>query len=278
VSCGYAPLRPEIAFCTNCGTRQPARETPPFADAEAPEAADAGTANLLPTDSEAELAGPNGREPGPDDGGPEVPEPSTASAPVTSARSNEPDDIEMTARSGLRGRMAATGSAATRYRIEFDDGHGVEVGEEGLLGRDPAADDDEDVVHKLSLQDPEHSVSKTHVKFGVDADGFWVADRHSVNGTVLVDADGTRTRLEPDSRTTVPTGAAVEFGNRRFTVSPVCAGSRKKQESAEGAPSLRKSTSAAGTAGSKQRASATSAASPRRRASTAQKGRSDRAT
>jgi hypothetical protein len=154
---------------------------------------------------------------------------------------SEPDDIEMTRRAAPRRRTTGKGSAATRYRIEFDDGHGVEVGEEGLLGRDPAADDDEDVVHLLSLGDPEHSVSKTHLKFGVDADGFWVADRHSTNGTILVDADGTWTELEPDSRTTVPTGATVEFGNRRFTVSPIpSAAARKPKKHASASSNSRR--------------------------------------
>jgi hypothetical protein len=152
VSCGYAPLRPEVAFCTSCGAEQPVAG---FAGAVAASAAGAD---------------------------------------------------------GL--------ASGARYRLEFDDGRSVEVGETGLLGRDPAAEADEIVVHLLSLEDPEHSVSKTHLKFGAAADGFWVADRHSTNGTVLVMPDGDRTTLEPGVRTTVPPEAGVEFGNRRVTVAP----------------------------------------------------------
>ncbi len=106
----------------------------------------------------------------------------------------------------------------TAYRLAFDTGESLVVSGAGLIGRNPAPGQGEVADHLIPITDPDRSVSKTHVAFGIGPDGFWVIDRGSTNGTAVT-ADGTRSEAEPGARVAVPEGGTVEFGDRSFTVS-----------------------------------------------------------
>lgn len=106
----------------------------------------------------------------------------------------------------------------TAYRLAFDTGESLVVSGAGLIGRNPAPGQGEVADHLIPITDPDRSVSKTHVAFGIGPDGFWVIDRGSTNGTA-VSADGARSEAEPGARVAVPEGGTVEFGDRSFTVS-----------------------------------------------------------
>ena len=61
-------------------------------------------------------------------------------------------------------------------------------------------------------------LSKTHAAFGVDpADGFWMLDRGSSNGTRATTPAGELV-LAPGSRTSIPLGSTISVGGRTFRV------------------------------------------------------------
>lgn len=107
----------------------------------------------------------------------------------------------------------------TTYRLAFDTGESLVVAGAGLIGRNPAPAPGEVTDHVIPITDPDRSVSKTHLAFGIGPDGFWVLDRGSTNGTAVT-ADGVRTEAEPGAPVVVPVGGTVEFGDRSFTVAP----------------------------------------------------------
>ncbi len=107
---------------------------------------------------------------------------------------------------------------AEAYVLEFDDGTRVAASASGLLGRNPAAAPGEPQAQLLPLADDSMRISKTHAAFGIDATGFWVADRSSRNGTMVHRPDGDAHRLPPGVRTPVPAGSRVTLGGRSFVV------------------------------------------------------------
>ena len=70
----------------------------------------------------------------------------------------------------------------------------------------------------LTLDDPQMLLSKTHIAFGQDADGVWVLDRGSRNGTRVQDPQGRVRPAAPGERVRVPVGWAVHIGGRSFEV------------------------------------------------------------
>lgn len=103
--------------------------------------------------------------------------------------------------------------------LAFDTGERVSLtGGLGLVGRDPQARPDEHVDHLVPIEDPERSVSKTHLSFGVDGAGFWVCDRGSTNGVRVVRGDAVIAEVGQDEPTYVAVDDVVEFGDRRFVV------------------------------------------------------------
>ena len=115
-------------------------------------------------------------------------------------------------------RLPSAPSSAGAFVLEFDDGTRVAASATGLLGRNPAAAPGEPAAQLLPLDDDSMRISKTHAEFGVDAVGFWVADRSSRNGTVVHRPDGDAHRLPPGVRTPVPAGSRVTLGGRSFVV------------------------------------------------------------
>lgn len=113
-------------------------------------------------------------------------------------------------------RDDAPGTPASRLRLVFDTGERVVVEGDGLVGRSPSSDG---VTHVVAVDDPERSVSKVHLAFGLAADGrLWVVDRGSTNGTFLVAPDGAGTALTPGTRSHVEPGWTIRFGQRSARV------------------------------------------------------------
>jgi uncharacterized RDD family membrane protein YckC len=86
-----------------------------------------------------------------------------------------------------------------------------------VFGRNPAPLEDADVL--ITVDDPDSSVSKDHLRLEYDRGGLWITDLGSTNGTELVDDDGTTRPVPPDQRTSVDDDVRVRIGNRTFTVS-----------------------------------------------------------
>lgn len=112
----------------------------------------------------------------------------------------------------------ATVAAPPRRRavaaFTWDTGERVAVYGTTLFGRNPSAEDGAAVV---AVRDETLSLSKTHFEVGADAEGPWIVDRHSTNGSALV-RDGVRAPLEPGVRVPLRPGDLLEFGDRRLHV------------------------------------------------------------
>jgi hypothetical protein len=126
-----------------------------------------------------------------------------------------PGELEHTPVSGWA-RPEATGTGAA-LRLSFDTGERVDVTGPGLVGRHPAADDEE-WVHLVAIDDPAQSVSKTHLAFWPEADRLVVTDRGSTNGTVMLDPSGVRWALLPGERVVVAAGWSLVLGQRTVRV------------------------------------------------------------
>jgi hypothetical protein len=140
-------------------------------------------------------------------GGASVPAPAPApqAAPVAAASTpaaptTEASDVDAT-RASVPRALA---------QLVWDDGTRMAVYGPTLFGRNPARAEGVAVV---PVRDETLSLSKTHFEIGGDADGAWVRDLHSTNGTAIVRA-GMRERLAPDARTPLRAGDRIEFGDR----------------------------------------------------------------
>ncbi len=108
------------------------------------------------------------------------------------------------------------GSRRAQAMIRFDDGSILRVPARGLIGRDPEPAAGEQVEALVRLEDPQRLMSKTHAAFGQDAEGLWVADRGSRNGTQLVSPGGDVVDVPADQAARVPVGWSVQVGGRSF--------------------------------------------------------------
>ncbi|WP_418908614.1 RDD family protein [Glutamicibacter endophyticus] len=115
---------------------------------------------------------------------------------------------------------------STRLRVErdpvmvlhFDDGQALTIEHSALIGRNPAPAEGEQVDELISLDDPERTVSKTHLLVQSGASGLWVTDRQSANGSYIVDGQGGTRDLVPGQPQQVSPGQTVYFGERNFKV------------------------------------------------------------
>lgn len=102
-------------------------------------------------------------------------------------------------------------------RLVDDTGRSVALARSALVGRDPAAAPGEGVEHLFALDDPDRTVSKTHLRIDVADHGVTVMDRGSSNGTTAR-IGGVDHALEPGVALGVPTGTVLRLGERTITV------------------------------------------------------------
>jgi hypothetical protein len=127
-------------------------------------------------------------------------------------------EVEMTRRSVPRPEPAppvGRPEAATTAELALSDGRRVVVEGVALIGRNPAAAVDVQIVRVI---DPGRSVSKTHLQVAVTPAGVWVADRGSTNGTVVTLPDGAQVVCPVDQPIRLRPGATVAFGDYSFVV------------------------------------------------------------
>lgn len=105
------------------------------------------------------------------------------------------------------------------YLLQLDDGAEFVVTGRTLVGRDPEPGPGESTAERLPVDDPDRSISKTHLVVELGANGeLRVLDRGSTNGTSVLRVDG---RVEPvaaQSSTALEAGDVVQFGQRSFRV------------------------------------------------------------
>lgn len=109
-------------------------------------------------------------------------------------------------------------AAPAGLHLEFDDQKCIELDGTILLGRNPSHGEGDIGVRLVVLDDPERSVSKTHLLVQPGAGCIWVTDRGSANGSSIVDAQGAVRALEPGKPEQALAGQTVYLGDRYFHV------------------------------------------------------------
>lgn len=109
-------------------------------------------------------------------------------------------------------------SSRTALRLSFDDGRTEDLAATALIGRNPAGYDGEMISRLISVQDSTRSVSKTHLHLRAAAEGLWVTDRNSTNGSAISTPNGAKSPLVGGSPALAEPGSRVHFGDRSFLV------------------------------------------------------------
>jgi hypothetical protein len=115
-------------------------------------------------------------------------------------------------------RVAPAKEPLLSFTISFANGDVIVVSSGGLIGRNPSAGPGEAHEHLVIVTDPDRTVSKTHLEFGIDAGEFWVADRFSGNGTTIFETGKPPRRLVPGRKYQVGRGSRVGIGEQSFVV------------------------------------------------------------
>lgn len=145
---------------------------------------------------------------------PAAPAPALAPAPVAPVPAQPVPSQAAPAPAAAEPAQPVTRRAQAMLR--FDDGSIVRVPALALIGRDPEAADGEAVEALVRLEDPERLMSKTHAAFGQDAQGVWVTDRGSRNGTQLQSPGGDTVDVPVGERMRMPLGWTARVGGRSF--------------------------------------------------------------
>ena len=103
-------------------------------------------------------------------------------------------------------------------RVTFDTGVTYPFGGTIVLGRNPLAPASHPTASPVPVDDPQRSVSKTHVALTATREGVLVEDRHSTGGTVVVRADGEETPVLPGAPVHARAGDTVRYGQRSVVI------------------------------------------------------------
>ena len=103
-------------------------------------------------------------------------------------------------------------------RVTFDTGVTYPFGGTIVLGRNPLAPASHPTASPVPVDDPQRSVSKTHVALTATREGVLVEDLHSTGGTVVVRADGEETPVLPGAPVHARAGATVRYGQRSVVI------------------------------------------------------------
>ena len=131
----------------------------------------------------------------------------SGSAPATSHP--EDDDADDRTQLGVRYDTA---------RVTFDTGVTYPFGGTIVLGRNPLAPASHPTASPVPVDDPQRSVSKTHVALTATREGVLVEDLHSTGGTVIVRADGEETPVLPGAPVQACAGDTVRYGQRSVVI------------------------------------------------------------
>lgn len=212
-ACGSA-LMPGAFFCGECGS-----STRSKADVSGPQRTDTREVQLDPNvdlgrSANSQVAHPDVEAPRFAD---EVPPVQPARAPVSQER--EPQVWSDVEGDETVLRAAPQSEPALTFTMSFANGDVISVAAGGLIGRNPAAGPGESHEHLIIVTDPDRTVSKTHLEFGIEAGEFWVADRFSGNGTTIFESGKPPRRLVPGRKYRVDRGSRVGIGEQSFVVS-----------------------------------------------------------
>lgn len=103
-------------------------------------------------------------------------------------------------------------------RVTFDTGVTYPFGGTIVLGRNPLAPASHPTASPVPVDDPQRTVSKTHVALTATREGVLVEDLHSTGGTVIVRADGEETPVLPGTPVQACAGDTVRYGQRSVVI------------------------------------------------------------
>lgn len=112
-------------------------------------------------------------------------------------------------------RPPAPASSSPVLWIIFDSGQCELIDAPLAIGRSPASDDGSRAVH---VPDTTLSLSRTHLRLGPTANGAWLEDLFSANGTQIRTPDGRIATLAGGKAIEVPVGTEIILGERRATI------------------------------------------------------------
>ena len=120
---------------------------------------------------------------------------------------------------GVPGRSQWGAPAAPAVRpllwIIFDSGQRELIDSPLTLGRAPASVEGS---RSVVVPDTTVSLSRTHMRVGPTANGAWIEDSFSANGTQIRTPDGRITALTGGQAVEVPAGTEILMGERRATI------------------------------------------------------------
>lgn len=98
----------------------------------------------------------------------------------------------------------------------LDSGQRIELSAVMVFGRDPSLSSPDE--RAVAVPDPTRSVSRTHLRLGVDEQGLWLEDADSANGTTIIGPDGRPCPAPSGVKVRISSGTEILIGDRRFTV------------------------------------------------------------
>jgi hypothetical protein len=113
------------------------------------------------------------------------------------------------------GAMTNPPSAPKVPIVRVSDGRSIPLAEVMLFGRDPSTRDGVQAT-LVPVDDP--TISKTHLAIGREHGCVWIEDRHSTNGTQMLDALGRQVIVPPGVRTVVVLPVTLLLGDTTLTV------------------------------------------------------------
>lgn len=98
--------------------------------------------------------------------------------------------------------------------IELPDGSRISLDNPVLVGRAPEAPHDDDIDYQLvTVDSPQHDVSRTHVEISAEGSLAVVTDQRSINGTIIIEPGQTPRRLHAGEGVSVPAGTQIDIGD-----------------------------------------------------------------
>jgi pSer/pThr/pTyr-binding forkhead associated (FHA) protein len=109
--------------------------------------------------------------------------------------------------------MASRSPYVQDWSILLDDGRRIALEGLVLLGRNPQPDAGEEDAQLIKIADETRTVSKSHLAVGLDADGVYVVDRGSTNGSTVSTTNGMSARCKAGEMVRVGEGAIISIGD-----------------------------------------------------------------
>lgn len=127
-------------------------------------------------------------------------------------------DLLVAAESPTGNDAPALQPAEGPFVLEFSTGDTFPVTGHGFMGRNPVAASQTEEAQLVRIVDPQLTVSKAHLEFGIESGDLWIKDLRSGNGTIIQPSDASPWQAEPGRRYEVRRGWRVRIGEQHFDI------------------------------------------------------------